>query len=138
MNSRLMTLLGLAIGPVALLLVDALFTRQGAGGAFENLQQIVRSTGLTAWPIGVLIGHWYYPGPLWPVVKRPWNYVVLGAISLVVMLGTLPLGAVESASEFVSTIVFCGGLVAGALLWSMDNPPTHYDSRVMKLWPARG
>lgn len=121
MTKKLMTLLGLALGPVAIVLVDAIFTRQSADGVFEAVQEFVRSTGVTAFPVGVLIGHWYYPGTRKPVLPGPWNYIVLGGTWVVVSLATLPLAGVEVASNFVSTIAFCAGLVAGVLLWAMDR-----------------
>jgi hypothetical protein len=120
-TKKLMTLLGLALGPVAIVLVDVLFTRSSADGVFEAVQEVVRSTGVTAFPVGVLIGHWYYPGRRRPVLPGPWNYVVLAVSWLVVGLGTLPLAGVEVASNFVSTLCFLAGLVAGVLLWSMDR-----------------
>lgn len=121
MTKKLMTLLGLAIGPVALVLVDAVLTRSSAGGVFESIQELVRSTAIVAFPVGVLIGHWYYPGTRRPVVKGPWNYIVLGGSWVVLSLATLPLVAVEAASNFVSTLACLAGLVAGVLLWAMDR-----------------
>lgn len=122
MTKKLMTLLGLAIGPVAIVLVDAVFTRQSTTGGFEAIQETIRSTGIVAFPVGVLIGHWYYPGTRAPVLPSPWNYILLGVLWLAIGLGTLPLAGVEAASNFVSTIACGAGLVAGVLLWSMDRP----------------
>lgn len=121
MTKKLMTLLGLALGPVAIVLIDAVLTRQSAGGVFESIQELVRSTALVAFPVGVLIGHWYYPGTRQPVVAGPWNYILLGGLWLVLSLATLPLAGVEAASNFVSTLACLAGLAAGVLLWAMDR-----------------
>ena len=121
MTKKLMTLLGLAIGPVAIVLVDAVLTRQSAGGTFESIQEVVRSTALVAFPVGVLIGHWYYPGTRKPVLPGPWNYVTLGGLWVVLSLVTLPLTGVEAASNVVSTLACLAGLAAGVLLWAMDR-----------------
>lgn len=119
MTDKLMTLLGLALGPVTIVILDLVFTQPSVGGVFEDIQEFVRSTAVVAWPVGVLIGHWYYPGTLSPVVPRAWNYLVLGGVSVIVIAATIPLGGVSVASNFVSTIALLAGLVAGALLWSM-------------------
>jgi len=126
MTRKLMIVLGLALGPVFLLLTDVIFSRTGPGDVFETLFEFVRSTAVVAWPIGVLIGHWYYPGERSPVIRRPINYIVLGIVSLLVMGLSLLFLAVPGASNVVSAVAFCGGIVTGVLLWSMDNPPaTH-------------
>jgi hypothetical protein len=121
-SKKAMTLLGLALGPIAVVSLDALFTRSGAtGGIFETTREFVRSTGVAAWPVGVLIGHWYYPGERRPIVARPTNYIVLGIVSLVVMGGTVPFYWVAVASNFVATLTFVAGLFGGALLWAMGD-----------------
>jgi hypothetical protein len=123
MSKKVVTLIGLALGPSLVLLLDVIFTRTAQGEAFEGLFSVVRGTAVFAWPVGVLLGHWYYPGTLSPVLPRPQSYIVLIASSLVVMAGSVALLALPGASNWVSAVALLLGMLAGALLWSTGGPP---------------
>ncbi|HET8795355.1 MAG TPA: hypothetical protein VFM62_03165 [Arthrobacter sp.] len=122
MTRKLMTILGLALGPVALLLVDVIFTQTSPGGVFNGIFELVRATGVVAWPVGVLIGHWYGPPGIGPVVRGALNYVILIGGSLLAMGLSLFFLNVAGASHIVSTIALLAGMVVGALFWTIDEP----------------
>jgi hypothetical protein len=122
MTKKMMIVLGLAIGPVALLLADVIFSRTSPGEAFEGFFSVLRATGIVAWPVGVLVGHWYYPGSRNPVVPRPYNYYVLGGLSALIMGLSLLFLAAPGATNIVASLTFVGGVVAGVLLWSIGDP----------------
>lgn len=122
MSKKTVTLIGLALAPALILLVDVIFVRSAPGDVFESLYTVVRGTAVLAWPVGVLLGHWYSPGALSPVLPRPLNYFVLTAVSLVVMLGSFAFLALPGFTNVVSTVSVLLGFVAGVLLWSAGSP----------------
>lgn len=122
MTRKLMTTLGLALGPVTLLLVDVIFTQTSPGEVFNGIFELVRATGVVAWPVGLLIGHWYGPPGLVPVVRGPLNYIILIGGSLAAMGLSLFFLNVSGASDVVSTVSLGVGMVIGAVFWPIDEP----------------
>lgn len=122
MPRTLMTTIGLAVGPLLLLLVDVIVTRTIPGGIFNDFFELLRATAVISWPVGVLIGHWYGPPGLDRLVPRPLNYIILIVGSLAAMGLSLFFLNVAGASNIVSTIALCAGMVMGALFWAVEKP----------------
>lgn len=122
MTRTLMTTIGLALGPLLLLLVDVIFTQTIPGGVFNDFFELLRATAIVAWPVGVLIGHWYGPPGLAGLVPNPLNYIILIVGSLVAMGLSLFFLDVPGASDIVSTVSLAAGIVTGALFWPIEKP----------------
>ncbi|WP_155838457.1 hypothetical protein [Arthrobacter castelli] len=122
MTRATMTTIGLALGPLLLLLLDVIVTQTIPGGVFNDFFELLRATAVAAWPVGLLIGHWYGPRSLTRLVPSPLRYIILIGGSLAVMgLSLLFLGT-PGASDIVSTAALCTGAVAGAVLWPVQDP----------------
>lgn len=128
MTRTLMTILGLALGPVTLLLVDVIFTQTKPGGLFNDFFELFRATAVIAWPVGVLIGHWYGPRRLGGLVPSPLNYIILIGGSLAAMGLSLFFLNVPGASDVVSTVSVGAGMVTGALFWPIESPEFAHNS----------
>lgn len=121
MRPRAVTVIGLALGPVAIVLLDLLVTREAAGPFYDTLREGARSTAIPAFVFGVLMGHWYYPGTTRLLVPRPQNYYWLIGTLLVVLGASIPLAWWDAASNFMSFFFLLLGLPVGAKLWSMED-----------------
>lgn len=124
MTRAVMTTIGLALGPLLLLLVDVLVTGTIPGGVFNDFFELLRATAVVSWPVGVLLGHWYGPHGLTRLVPSPLKYIILIAGSLAVMGLSLLFLGVPGASDVVSTLALCGGVVAGSVLWPVEEKPS--------------
>jgi hypothetical protein len=122
MTRTVMTTIGLALGPLLLLLVDVIITQTIPGGVFNDFFELLRATAVVAWPVGVLIGHWYGPPGLAGLVPEPLNYIILVAGSLAAMGLSLFFLNVPGASDIVSTVSVAAGIVTGALFWPIEKP----------------
>lgn len=117
-----MTTIGLAVGPLLLLLVDLIVTQTIPGGVFNDFFELLRATAVVSWPVGVLIGHWYGPPGLDRLVPSPLNYIILIVGSLAAMGLSLLFLHVPGASDVVSTVSLGAGMVTGALFWPIGKP----------------
>ncbi len=130
MTRTLMTILGLALGPVTLLLVDVIFTQTKPGGLFDDFFELFRATAVAAWPVGVLIGHWYGPPGLDRLVPSPLKYIILIGGSLAAVGLSLFFLNVSGASDVVSTVSLGVGMVVGAVFWPIESPEFTHRSPV--------
>lgn len=122
MTRKVMTVIGLALGPLLLLLADGIFAQTGPGGPFIDFFGLLRATAVVAWPVGVLLGHWYGPSGMVRSNPGPLHYILLIGASAAVMGLSLFFLNVPGASDIVSTVSLCAGMVVGALFWPVEEP----------------
>lgn len=122
LSRKTMALIGAALGPVTVVILDALLV--GPGGSNELVQTVRTSeaTAILAWIAGLFLGHWFHPGassePRLGLPGPPWNLAVLAGVTL--FLGGLLLsGAVDAgaASDWLPATLAAAGFGGASLLW---------------------
>lgn len=122
LTKKTMTIIGVALAPVTVVILDTLFVGPGSS---NELVEAIRSSGATAfvaWTVALFVGHWFHPGddlePLFGLLESPWNYVVFGGLTLV--LGVLLLPGwidVAGASDWLPATLAAAGFGVGSILW---------------------
>lgn len=121
LSKRLMTHIGVALGPVTVVLLDTLFVGPGTS---NPLVEAMRSSGATpflAWVVALFVGHWFHPvdglQPVFGAVKPPWNYVVFGTLTVIVGILSFAVIDTQATSDWLPFLMVLLGFAAGAILW---------------------
>lgn len=118
MPMKIASILLVCIGPFLLVLMDLMIAVNLEPGTWiEGMRNAARGSTLFAWPIAVLIGHWFHPKDnLKPVLGRPTSIIVLGSVSVVVLVAGALLYFLAGI-VIPPVIIVVVGMVTGALLW---------------------
>jgi hypothetical protein len=126
LSKRLMTHLGVAMGPVAVVILDTVFVGPGTS---NELVRGIRSSGATpfiAWTVALFMGHWFHPvdrlKPGLGLIPFPWNYVIFAVLTALVGVLSFAVIDTRSVSDWFPAAMVVAGFAAGSILWPVELP----------------
>lgn len=121
-----MTQLGVALGPVTVVLLDTMFVGAQTDNELVNAFRTSGATPFIAWVVALFVGHWFHPvdslQPGFGKIGFPWNYIIFGVLTAVVgCLSFWWLDAAKISDWFPMLMVFLG-YATGAIFWPVGLP----------------
>lgn len=126
LSKRTMTFIGVALGPVTLVILDLIFVGPEAPSEIVVGIRDSRWTAFIAYVVANFVGHWFHPiddmQPLFGI-PSPWNMVVdfaiTGVWAVVFAVGIIPTAEISGWFPMVMAIL---GYVVGWLIWPVGPP----------------
>ena len=121
LHKKLMINIGVAIGPITVVLMDTLFVGAATSNDLVNAFRTSGATPFIAWVVSLFVGHWFHPldslKPGFGKIGFPWNYIIFGLLTVVVGLLSFWLINTSKVSDWFPMLMVFLGYATGAIFW---------------------
>lgn len=121
LTKKFMLQFGIALGPITVVLLDTLFVGPDSSNGLVNAMRGSGATASFGLIVALFVGHWFHPvdglKPGFGLLKSPWNYVVFGPITIVMVVLCLTVIPTASISDWFPMLMVFLGFALGAIFW---------------------